>query len=228
MVDASEPAAMGREGCPPDVRDAYLDRARLVTFRRGQTILAEGSSTSEVYLIRSGRVNISLFSRQGREVILREMRPDCILGELAALDLQPRSCYAVALTDSVLAQMDRKPFLDFLGEVPRAGLWMSQLLASRVRDLTERTFELSTLPVAGRLQSELLRLVLETGASGDRVVIEDVPTHADLAARIGTHREAVTRELNLLAGEGILRQSRRQVEVLSVAKLRSCHERFQR
>jgi CRP-like cAMP-binding protein len=53
-----------------------------------------------------------------------------------------------------------------------------------------------------------------------------MPTHADLAARIGTHREAVTRELNLLAGEGILRQSGRKVEILSVRRLQSLYDRI--
>jgi CRP/FNR family cyclic AMP-dependent transcriptional regulator len=124
--------------------------------------------------------------------------------------------------------MDREAFLDFLAVVPRAGLWMSRLLAARVRSLTERAFELATLPVAGRVHRELLRLILESGVSDDRVLIEAMPTHADIASRIGTHREAVTRELNSLAAEGIVRQSRRQIEILSVAKLRSCYDRLQR
>jgi CRP-like cAMP-binding protein len=208
------------------LRDAYLARARLVKIRRGQTIISEGSETTEVYLICSGRVQISLFSPHGREVIFREMGPNLIFGELAAIDRQARSANVVALEDSQLAHMRGEDFLAFLGEVPQAGLWMSQLLVARIRNLTARAFELATLPVAGRVHSELLRLARETGDEGDRPVIQPMPTHADLAARIGTHREAVTRELNMLAGEGILRQSGRKSEILSIARLQSLYDRI--
>jgi CRP/FNR family cyclic AMP-dependent transcriptional regulator len=105
---------------------------------------------------------------------------------------------------------------------------MSRLLVSRIRNLTSRAFELATLPVAGRVQSELLRLAREADVGSDRLVIQPMPTHADLAARIGTHREAVTRELNLLAGEGILRQSGRKVEILSISKLHALYDRIRR
>src|SRR5690242_15551098 len=52
----------GEEPFPADLRDAYLARARLMKIRRGQVIISEGSETSDVYLIRSGRVQVSLFS----------------------------------------------------------------------------------------------------------------------------------------------------------------------
>lgn len=216
------------EPFPVELREAYLARARLMKVRRSQIIITEGSETTEVYLVRSGRVQISLFSPHGREVILREMGPNRIFGEIAAIDRLPRSANVVALEDSLLAHMRAEEFLDFLGAVPQAGLWMSRLLVARIRNLTARAFELATLPVAGRIQSELLRLALETGIEGDRAVIHPMPTHADLAARIGTHREAVTRELNQLAAEGILRQSSRKVEILSFARLQSLYERIRR
>lgn len=219
--------AAGDESFPASVRDAYLARARLTKVRRGQIVISEGSETEEVYLVRSGKVQISLFSPHGREVILRELGADRLFGEMAAIDRLPRSANVVALEDSLLAQMRGEEFVDFLGAVPQAGLWMSKLLVARVRNLTSRAFELATVPVAGRIQGELLRLALDAGPEDDRIVLP-MPTHADLAARIGTHREAVTRELNQLAGEGILRQSGRKVEVLAVSKLKALHDRFRR
>lgn len=219
--------SFGGEGPFPDgLREAFLARAQLIKVRRGHIIISEGSETSEVYLLRTGKVQISLFSPHGREVILRELVPDRIFGELAAIDRQPRSANVIALEESLLARMRGDAFLDFLGTVPQAGLWMSEVLTARIRDLTARAFELATLPVAGRVQSELLRLARETEVEGDRLVISPMPTHADLAAWIGTHREAVTRELNLLAGEGILRQSGREAEILSLSRLQSLYNRF--
>lgn len=227
MAPVDSIGILGGDSFPTSLRESYLARARLIKVKRGQIVISEGSETEEVYLVRSGKVQISLFSPHGREVILRDMGPDRLFGELAAIDRLPRSANVVALDDSLLAQMRGDEFVAFLGAVPQAGLWMSKLLVAHVRNLTSRAFELATVPVAGRIQGELLRLALEAGPQDDQVVLP-MPTHSDLAARIGTHREAVTRELNQLAGEGILRQSGRKVEVLAVSKLQALHERFRR
>jgi CRP-like cAMP-binding protein len=124
--------------------------------------------------------------------------------------------------------MRGEEFVDFLGSVPQAGLWMAHQLAARVRDLTERTFELATLSVSSRIQSELLRLAAHGKAKGDHVAIAPIPTHADLAARVGTHREAVSRELSQLSQEGLIRRSGRTLEILSIAGLQSLHTRLRR
>jgi CRP/FNR family cyclic AMP-dependent transcriptional regulator len=213
---------------PPDLRDAFLARAHVSKARPRQVVIAEGSTATDVYLIRSGKVRISRFSDSGREIILRDMGPGEIFGEIAAIDHAPRSASVAAIEESVLARLAGEEFLTFLGEVPQAGLWMARQLASRVRDLTEKTSDLATLPVAGRVQRELLRLAHEAGVERDQVALQPMPTHAEIAARIGTHREAVTRELNLLAREGILRQAGRRAEILSVGKLKALYDRIGR
>src|SRR3546814_12757576 len=90
---------------------------------------------------------------------------------------------------------------------------------ARIRLLTERLFELNSLAVRDRLHCELLRLCLAAGISDNRAVIEDAPTHSQIAARIGTHREAVTRELQQLTRKAIVAQQRRRLAVNDVAAL---------
>jgi CRP/FNR family transcriptional regulator, cyclic AMP receptor protein len=208
-------------GFPLALRDEFLSRARPFHARKGQIVIAEGTQSTDVYVIRSGKVQVSLFSEQGRETILRELGKDQIFGELAAIDLEPRSANIIALEDTAMAIVSGDEFLTFLAEVPAAGLWMAQLFATRVRNLTEKTFELATMSVSNRLQSELLRHCIVSGIAEDRSVIQRLPTHADLAARIGSHREAITRELGLLASEGIVSQAGRKLTILSVSRLQA-------
>jgi CRP/FNR family transcriptional regulator, cyclic AMP receptor protein len=213
--------AAAAPGFPLALRDAFLARARPVHVKRGQIIIAEGTNTSDVYLIRSGKVQVSLFSEQGRETILRVLGANQIFGELAAIDHEARSASVIAIEATAMASVTGSEFLEFLAAVPNAGLWMAQLFAARVRSLTEKTFELATMTVSNRLQSELLRLAIEAGITNDQSVIERLPTHADLAAYIGTHREAVTRELGLLSHEGITEQQGRKLFVRSVSGLQA-------
>lgn len=227
-VDAAVLAQDREATLPAALNDALLARARQMHARRGQIVIADETQSTDVYLIVSGRVQISLLSSHGRETILRDMGPGRLFGELAAIDDHPRSANVIALQDTVLAVLSGPDFRDFLANVPQAGLWMAQQLASRVRNLTEKVFEMATMPVSHRLQSELARLAVEAGISDDRSVVAQVPTHADLAARIGTHREAVTRELGLLASEGIVTQTGRTLTINSIKRLHALRERTTR
>jgi CRP-like cAMP-binding protein len=81
-------------------------------------------------------------------------------------------------------------------------------LVDNVRSLTNRVYEFSTLAVNNRIQAELLRLAKAAPRHGKSARIVPPPKHAEIASRISTHREAVTRELNRLSRIGVIeRQS---------------------
>ena len=92
-------------------------------------------------------------------------------------------------------------------------------LSQQIRSLTERVYEFSTLAVRNRIQAELLRLSREDASAGDVASISPAPTHAELASRVATHREAVTRELRRLVKLGLVEKSGRNLRILQVARL---------
>ena len=93
-------------------------------------------------------------------------------------------------------------------------------LTNLVRDHCERIFEFSTLGVKNRIHAELLRLAQENPREGDQVTIADAPTHEEIAKRISTHREAVTRELKELERTGLIKWDRVSHIIYDVEKLR--------
>jgi CRP/FNR family transcriptional regulator, cyclic AMP receptor protein len=204
---------------PEPLGEQLEPHARLITARRGQILLSFGDSSSDVYLLLGGRLRIELHPLSGREVILADVGPGAIVGEMAALDEQPRSATVLATSDCTLALLPGSRFREAVFASPETAQWMARRLVSRIRLLTEKIFELNALAVRNRLHCELLRMCLEVDISGNRAVIEPSPTHAELAGRIGTHREAVTRELQYLAGKEIIAQERRQLVVTDVAEI---------
>ena len=100
-----------------------------------------------------------------------------------------------------------------------------EMLVSRIRALSDRVNEFRTLSVNSRVQSELLRLA-RTGASGDKeAIISPPPYHREIAARISTHREAVTRELKRLERQGLLEKRRGALVLKDVGALAELVER---
>lgn len=211
---------------PASLRDAFVARSRPVTVHAGQVLIDDGTPGDDVYLIRTGFLRVSVLSASGWETVFRIMGPDELVGELAALDGSARSARVVAHGPAELAVLGAAPFRAFLAEVPGAGLWLAQQLARRVRNLSDRAFELASLPVGGRLIAELLRLPAQ--GAGDSRRVARLPTHAELAARIGTHRETVTRELRGLAARGLIAQNGRALTIASSAALAAAMEGLRR
>ncbi len=217
------------EGALPEALvKAFSQRSKRVNARKGQMLISQGGDADEVFLILSGKIHISIFSVNGRETILREMGPGRLLGEMAAMSDMPRSACAIVVEDASLSCVPGHAFREFLQNVPGAGYWMATQLAARVRNLTEKSAELASLPVGARLQSEILRLSINGNQRDDRCEINNLPTHIELAARIGTHREAITRELRLLAQEGLAIQSGRKLVIPSLTRLKALLERLSR
>lgn len=204
---------------PTVLVDGLSAAATLLHVRAGQTVMTLGAQTTGVYLVLEGRVQVALYSLGGQEVILRDMGIGELLGELAALDSRPRSASIIALVDCVLASIPGEEFRNMIGATPEAALWLVTKLADRIRDLTEKMYERNTLRVASRLHCELLRLCASAVETEAGLLVEPAPTHAELAARIGTHREAITREMAYLLQQGIIVQMRRRLLVTNVADL---------
>jgi CRP/FNR family transcriptional regulator, cyclic AMP receptor protein len=91
-------------------------------------------------------------------------------------------------------------------------------LVADARALNERATEHANFDVRHRLCAELLRLSRTTREG--RVVVSPPPTHAELAARISTHREAVTKILNALARDGLIERTPGAIALRDVAELR--------
>ena len=88
-----------------------------------------------------------------------------------------------------------------------------------VRFLVDRVYQYGALDVKDRIRMEVLRLARESMSGDDKIVIGNFPTHKEIANRVNTHREAVTRELNELSRIGLIEQKQRVLEVNSVSKL---------
>jgi CRP-like cAMP-binding protein len=158
-------------------------------------------------------------SAQGRETMIRTIGPHQIFGELAALDGVARSADVIATEPLRLAVIPGAAFVELAETHAVLGLWLARHLTRQVRFLTNRVYELSNLAVGSRLQCELLRLAIEQGISGDSAIIRSPPTQSELASRISTNRETITREMSLLVQDGLVRKSGRQIEIPSLHRL---------
>lgn len=204
----------------PDPLGPLLEpHARLVSLRPGQIVVGHQDEGMDVFAILEGSVRVELHSLNGKEIILADLGANELFGEYAAIDGEPRSASVSATSASLLARIPGETFRAIVLGNPDSAGWIARRLVTRIRLLTERIFELNALAVRSRLHCELLRLGIEAGVENNRATIAPAPTHAELASRIGTHREAVTRELQYLKQQGMVEPRDRALAIADLAKL---------
>jgi CRP/FNR family cyclic AMP-dependent transcriptional regulator len=139
-------------------------------------------------------------------------------GEYSALDGKPRSAGILAIADTVIARMSAAAFKETIDRFAGVRDKVLTRLVGEIRALNNRVEEQAHFAVHERLCAELLRLSRTLGEG--RVVVSPPPTHAELAARIGAHREGVTKLLNALERDGIIARSRGAIALINPARLR--------
>lgn len=224
MALASNVSSLGLARSPilaglPQERLAQLaGRCAWRRYEPGQVLVARNAPGGDVHLIVDGRVRIHVYAADGREVLLTQVQEGGIVGDFAAVDGGLRTTDAHASSAVLSASMPATEFQRLLREEPRVEERYLRYLVGLLRALTDRVIELSTLAVQDRIRVELLRLA-RAAARGNAARLEPPPRHADLAAQLGTTREQVTRELSLLAREGLLERVGPALVVTDVARL---------
>lgn len=182
-------------------RAAMAERWTVRQYGRKEMIIAHDEESREVFLVLEGRARATVYSESGRAVAFRDIEPGGIFGELAAIDGRARSASVIALEPSRVATLPEPAFHHLVTSRPGLTWALLTHLTLLIRHLTDRVYEFSTLVVRKRLIRELLRLAIDDEDGSP--AIRPAPTHFDLASRISTHREAVSREMSALARQGL-------------------------
>lgn len=196
------------------------------TYGKNQIVLDEKDSSTDVFFVIEGSVSAKGFSLNGKEVTYTFISQGEMFGEFAAIDNQTRSASIQSMEDAVIARMSSADFKSVLHAYPQVAVRFAEHLVQKLRYLTNRVFEFSTMSVGYRLHAELLRYCMESGIKDNTAQIEPAPTHYEIAARISTHREAVSRHLSQLETAGIVEASRKRIIVLDVNQLRDIVSEF--
>jgi CRP-like cAMP-binding protein len=208
------------EGADPTLLAKAAPAARWIDVEAGKLILDFGDNTGDVFLVVDGAFRVVVRSALGHEIILGDMGPGELFGEVAAIDGAKRSASVVALSKSQLCGLPSEIFLDLALKAPPVGLRLLRALTARLRREDERLFVLTALPVRERLAAELLRLSRPRSGDRGRVISPPPPQHV-IAARIGARRETVSLSLRSLVDENLIELSSRAIALPRPEALRA-------
>ena len=168
-------------------------------YAKNTVLFMEGDENNQLFVIRSGKVNVYVQGEEGKQLILNYMSEGEYFGELSLIDSQPRSASIMTVTDCEFLTMTRDRFQEFISRSPQLCMSLMEELTNRIRKLTLSVKDLALLDVYGRVAHTLERMTDE-----ENRIKDPKPTHQDIANMVGSSREMVSRIMKeLIIGEYI-------------------------
>lgn len=209
-------------GLGPEELRCIAAHARSCRKARGEFIYMPGDRSDLVYILKQGRVKLSVLAESGKEIAIDIIQPGEIFGEFALVDESLRSNMTQALDDVLMWVFTKQDFTKLLTTQPKLALSYIKLVGDRRRRMEKKLSDITSKAVSGRI-CELLH-ELSTSSVEFEIVASDhlVPlTHHDVASLIGAARQTTTTVLNDLERRGIIELGRGWIRVKCLKQLQT-------
>jgi len=174
---------------------------RIRQYAKREVVLHKGGSGDGLLFLLGGQLQVIDVTEDGRAIGLRMLAPGDFFGEIALINNTTRSASVVALTDVLVGFLPTPVAMHLFSHSPSVARQMLQHLAQKIQRDSEFRALLSINNTAKRIYTYL---VLMQKKNPDGAVVENLPTHQDIANMINTSRETVTRALLTLVQQGIV------------------------
>lgn len=209
------------DGLAPSEMEEMERRASMQEVKRRQPLYVPGDPSSNVYVLKRGRVKIANTDASGKEITFEILEPGEVFGELEALDGLPRATAAEALDDALICAIPRDAFIQYLATHPAITVELTKLIGLRLRKIQSRVEDLVFRDVPARLAHLLMELGKSAGeADAGGIRIKAKLTHQDMANLIGCSRETVSATLGQFRDQGLIRMDGRTMTIVSQKELR--------
>ena len=118
-------------------REALAQMMDCREFKAGETVFHYGDAGGEIFILRSGRVELFVESMEGQKLVLSENESGDVIGELSFLDGGSRTATALAREDTQLLTMHRERLLNFIDKHPHAAMDLLTVVGRRLRATDE-------------------------------------------------------------------------------------------
>lgn len=180
---------------------------RFRQYTKREVVLHKGGSGDGLLFLLSGQLQVVDITEDGRAIGLRMLAPGDFFGEIALINNSTRSASVVATSSVLVAFLPAPTAMHLFSHSPSVAKQMLRHLAQKIQHDSEFRALLSINNTAKRIYTYLVLMQRNQGSqSGGQTVLENLPTHQDIANMINTSRETVTRALLTLVQQGIVQK----------------------
>jgi CRP/FNR family cyclic AMP-dependent transcriptional regulator len=196
----------------------HLPHRPVQEYAKNRIIYDAQHPATDLYLVILGRVKIGTTANAGGHAVCRIVRSEGLFGESSLIGPVNRAESAIALDDVTLMSWSRNEIEQQVERKPRLGIALAQYLVRQCLDLQDRIESMAVHKSPERVMLALLQLAADLGAPmPDGSLRVASLTHYTVAEFVGTSREIVTSQMNRLRRLGLVRYSRKHIDVYAQA-----------
>lgn len=203
-------------GLTPAEIGALADRAVEKRYFPGEVLFREGEPCSGLFVLAQGNLKIYKTSGAGREIMLAIESAPSSVAEVPLFDGGAYPASVSAVDETVVYLISKQDFQQACRQNPDLSLKVLAVVGQRLRQLVRIVETVTFGSVRQRLARSLLDFAQQAGGDSFALPV----THEELALRLGTVREVVSRNLSRFQAEGLLKVQRKEVHLLDVQGLR--------
>ena len=190
--------------------------ARSLRKERGEFVYMPGDRADSVYVLKKGRIKLSVLSESGKEIAIDIIQPGEMFAEFALIDESVRSNMTQALDEVVILVFNKHDFINLLKGQSKLAINYIRMVGDRRRRMEKKLSDITSKEVPTRI-CELLHELSANGSPDGEVHQPIVPlTHQDVASLIGASRQTTTSILNDLMRCGFIELGRGWVRIKSL------------
>lgn len=191
---------------------------RIRRYAKREVVLHKGGSGDGLLFLLSGQLQVIDVTEDGRAIGLRMLSVGDFFGEIALINNSTRSASVVAMTEVLVGFLPAPTAMHLFSHSPTVANQMLRHLAQKIQRDSEFRALLSINNTAKRIYA-YLQLMQQKNPQSGTAVVENLPTHQDIANMVNTSRETVTRALLSLSQQGIIQKDAHRLIILDAKAL---------
>ena len=200
---------------------AIAAAARSLRKERGEFVYMPGDRADSVYVLKKGRIKLSVLSESGKEIAIDIIQPGEMFGEFALIDESVRSNMTQALDDVAILVFNKRDFVNLLETQARLALNYIRMVGDRRRRMEKKLSDITSKEVPTRVCELLHELSANSLATSESHQALIPLTHQDVASLIGASRQTTTSVLNDLMRCGFIELGRGWVRIKSLKDIQT-------
>lgn len=191
--------------------------------KKGEYIYFDSHHLNKLYFVKNGYIKIGYIDESGEEIIKEIIHEGEIFGQFSLERNNLNGEFARAYKGDVsLCAFSIEDFEKLLKTKPELAIKYTKQVGEKLRKAEFRLLNMLNKDVRSRLLAFFYNLVMMDGKNGETNSrqVENFLTHEDIAKLIGSARQTVTTTINQLEAEGLLRISRKHIQIPDMAKLK--------
>jgi CRP/FNR family transcriptional regulator, polysaccharide utilization system transcription regulator len=197
-----------------------INKEKICTaYKKGEYIFKEGTRPHGVYCVNIGKIKLVITGDDGKEQIVRLVKPGDPLGYRSLLSGDLYNASAIAMESCGVCFIPKELFLGILQKDSSLSMEMMKLLSDDLKKTEIKLTHLAQKPVRERVAEALLFIKETYGFENDGKTINAVLSREELANIVGTATETVIRLLSGFNKDGIIQLTTKKIMILDLARL---------